>query len=146
VAKVFSAELDSKRKMAANSSADDVDGSESTGEVASATTPGAMTDGIPAVVRAAADGEFQELQRLLSYMPSDMSKTVAEELDELVIVEGDDLGQNAMIKAVRNNHLRCAQLLLECGASPTKSDVKWRSAWYYACFGVNIPKGQHKAA
>ena len=40
------------------------------------------------------------------------------------------------IKAARNNHGRCVDVLLEAGASSVVNDKKWRSAWYYACFGV----------
>lgn len=45
---------------------------------------------------------------------------------------------------MRNHQPKCVEILLEAGASSIVTDVKYRSAWYYACFGVNIPKGQHK--
>jgi len=73
---------------------------------------------------------------------------VAEELNSIKIADGAAFegspGQNAVIKAARNNHRRCVQLLLEAGADPQVTDDKFRSAWYYACFGVNIKKGEHK--
>ena len=120
-------------------------------------------EGCPAIVKAAGEGEASELRRLLGSLPTSQTITAAEELDSLRIVErnghnvnspnadGIDLnnwndhGQNAIIKATRNNHRRCVQILLDVGADPQVTDSKYRSAWYYACFGVNIPKGEHKA-
>jgi hypothetical protein len=58
-----------------------------------------------------------ELRNLVDMMPEG-SGTVAEELDTIVIPDGPDKGQNALIKAVRNNQPRCAELLLQAGASP----------------------------
>ena len=119
-------------------------------------------EGVPAIVRAAGDGDAHELRRLLVTLPTSSSMSVQEELDSVRIIElnghninepnanGIDLdhwndhGQTAMIKAVRNNHPRCVDILLEAGASTTVIDSKFRSAWYYSCFGVNIPKGAHK--
>ena len=146
--KYLSSQLQAKRQ-AANAAEDD---DSSLGTKARPAGQGAASsadeDGVPAIVRAAADGDAAELRRLIATLPSDPSKSVAEELNSIKIADGaafkDSPGQNAVIKAARNNHRRCVQLLLEAGADPQVTDEKWRSAWYYACFGVNIKKGEHK--
>ena len=116
-------------------------------------------EGVPAVVKAAAEGEAMELRRLISLMPTKPDTTLAEELDSTRIVEcnghnvnepnedGIDLkhwndhGQNAIIKATRNNHGRCVEILLDAGASSTVTDSKYRSAWYYACASRRASSG-----
>eukprot|EP01043_Picozoa_sp_COSAG02_P030632 COSAG02_NODE_1966_length_10235_cov_3.563635_1_plen_252_part_10 len=147
----FTVQMEEKRRLARLVDDDEESDSASTSvsgtivSVGGGWTPRQLTnDGVPAVVHCAAEGILVELRKLLQIMPMDSGNTVAEELDSIVIPEGPDKGQNALIKAVRNNHPRCAEVLLQAGASPIVCDVKYRSAWYYACFGVNIPKGQHK--
>ena len=149
VARLFSQQLEAKRQAARLSDDRGDAASDSTSATGLLSSEGGWNprqltnDGVPAVVYCAAEGLVKELRNLVDMMPEG-SGTVAEELDTIVIPDGPDKGQNALIKAVRNNQPRCAELLLQAGASPTVSDVKYRSAWYYACFGVNIPKGQHK--
>lgn len=146
----FTVRMEEKRRLARLVDGDADSDSASTSVVGAMSvdagwTPRKLTnDGVPAVVYCAAEGMLMELQKLLEMMPMEASATVAEELDSIVIPDGADAGQNALIKAIRNNHPRCAEALLQAGASPVVCDVKYRSAWYYACFGVNIPKGQHK--
>jgi hypothetical protein len=168
----LSAQLQAKR-LAALSTDDD---SSSLGGASGAGTavPSAIDEeGVPAIVKAAADGDVQELRRLIAILPSTQGTTAAEELDSLRVIQcgehninvpdtvlemldangqpamvdlnhWNDHGQNALIKAVRNNQKRCAQLCLDAGANLSCLDSKFRGAWYYACFGVNIPAGQHK--
>ena len=150
VAEMFSRQLEAKRQAARSMSDADDEMSDKASTSGMACAPGegwgprALTnDGVPAVVYCAAEGMSADLRKLLDMMPEG-SGTVAEELDAIIIPDGDDKGQNALIKAVRNNNSRCAEMLLRAGASPIVCDAKYRSAWYYACFGVNIPKGQHK--
>ena len=145
--KYLSSQLQAKRQ-AANAAEDDDSSLGTKARPAGQAAASADEDGVPAIVRAAADGDAAELRRLIATLPSDPSKSVAEELNSIKIADGaafkDSPGQNAVIKAARNNHRRCVQLLLEAGADPQVTDEKWRSAWYYACFGVNIKKGEHK--
>jgi len=56
----------------------------------------------------------------------------------------EDPGQTALTKCIRFAIYEIAELLLENGADPYVGDDKQRTAWYYACFGRNIPDGQHK--
>ncbi len=148
VAQMFSEQLEAKRMAAVadDETSDHASTSGATGvTIEGGWRPRTVTnDGVPALVYCAAEGMLVELKKLLDVMPEDESSTVAEELDAIIIPDGADKGQNALIKAVRNNNPRCAEILLHAGASPTVWDAKYRSAWYYACFGVNIPKGQHK--
>eukprot|EP01052_Picozoa_sp_SAG31_P031232 SAG31_NODE_3288_length_4459_cov_30.078440_3_plen_309_part_00 len=143
-AQSFSRALEEKRK-AATILGDDEDGDgKGTSKVSSSVNSGTNEFAVPPVVMAAADGDMETLARLIADMPTKTSRTAAQELDETVIPHGPDAGQNALIKAVRNNQKRCVKVLLVAGADPLLADAKYRSAWYYACFGVNIPKGQHK--
>ena len=81
--------------------------------------------GVPAIVKAAADGNVQELRRLLATLPRGPSEeSLGAALDGIRIVEKgghnilspsvwNDHGQNALIKATRNNHAKCVEILLE---------------------------------
>jgi len=135
ISQSFSQQLKVKAD-AAKASADDGTPAPRTGSSQPSSAGDVDDDGVPAVVRAAAEGMVAELRRLIAQMPVDPTKSVADELDTITIKEGPDAGQNAMIKAARNNHGRCVDVLLEAGASSVVNDKKWRSAWYYACFGV----------
>jgi len=102
-ARAFSDQLNSKREAVRDLLASGDHENDSFSSAASSSwSPRHLTEnGVPAVVHCAAEGLVSDLKRLLLMMPTEPEQqTLAEELDSLVIVDGDDKGQNALIKAV----------------------------------------------
>lgn len=103
VARAFTDQLNSKREAVRDLVAlEDYENDSFSSAASSSWGPKhLMENGVPAVVYCAAEGLVSDLKRLLMMMPTEPEQqTLAAELDSLVIADGDDLGQNALIKAV----------------------------------------------